>query len=80
MKRSALIKEVIIQTGQAKSAPEANRLFVQTFVDYFSQWDLQTWDTEVPAELAEKYRRSVGGPSQNVSVRFLIKDLDSLLR
>lgn len=79
MKRSQLINQIIVKCGLAETIPEANRMFVQNFVDYYLDWNLEKWDTEVPTDVAERFSRSVSY-SRGMSVRYLIKDLDAMLK
>lgn len=58
---------------------EANRIFVQTFVQYYFDWNLEKWDTEVPADIAETFMLTMGWAGPDLSVRYLIKDLDAVL-
>lgn len=75
MKKSQLIKEIIISSGLAASLSEASGIFAQTFVEYFFGWDLEKWDTEIPHDRAEMFKRKIGS-GRGISVRYLIKDLD----
>lgn len=79
MKKSQIITQIILNTGLAKSLIEANKIFVQTFVDHYLRWNLQKWDTEVPLEIAHSFIQNPG-TAQEMGVKFLIKDLDTRVR
>jgi hypothetical protein len=79
MKKSEIISSILIESGAAKDAAEAKRLFVQAFVDNYISWNLQRWDTEVPHADAQSYIDNVGS-ANGMSVKFLIKDLDHTLQ
>jgi hypothetical protein len=79
MKKSQLINDVIVRSGMAKSEVEANKIFVLTFAEYFADLNLRQWDSDVPTEVCQKFLHNLGR-AQGISVRYLIKDLDSMVK
>lgn len=79
MRKSEVINEIIVRSGIAKTITEANIIFVHAFVEHYLDWDLGKWDTQVPAHIVELFQKSVGN-GHGVSVRYLIKDLDTLMK
>lgn len=60
-----------------ESESEARIVFLQEFLDHFSHYSLRIWDIDIEESIAEGFIRAVG-QNPNVSVRYLIKDLDML--
>jgi hypothetical protein len=49
------------------------------FKIHFPTWNYDQWNSEVPENLAKNIINNVG-KNGNVSVRFIIKDLDTILK
>jgi hypothetical protein len=79
MKRSDLICQIIIKSGLAKTYPQAVSLFVQCFIENFRQKSLDHWDTEVPAELAQKFIREASAVDYS-NLHRVISDLEIFLK
>lgn len=79
MKKSELINLIIVKSGRAKTIDEANILFLQAFIEYYQEWSLTRWDTEVNPVYADAFFRTIG-QGVGISVRYLIKDLDTFLK
>lgn len=80
MRKSEIIKRILLNTKVAHDEEEAQRIFIQTFVDHYLALDLKKWDTEVADSFASSFIRLAGNTNHGISVRYLIKDLDTMLR
>jgi len=79
VKKSEIINKLIIQAGLADSVIDANRIFVQAFVDHYLDWNLARWDTDVTDATAHSYLHDLGS-ANGMTPKFLIKDLDTYLK
>jgi hypothetical protein len=79
MRRNQIICRIIVDSGLAKTYPQALSMFVQTFVENFRQQSLEHWDTHIPAELAEKFMNSVQKKT-DINIHSLINELDDFIK
>lgn len=72
-----LASQILVNAGKFASKTEALKSFREEFNLYFPQRDYDKWNKEIPEEVVANIINNVGKNS-SVSVRFLIKDLETI--
>jgi hypothetical protein len=72
-----LASQILVNAGKFSSKNEALKSFKDEFNLHFPQRDYDKWNKDIPDEVVQNIINNVGKNS-SVSVRFLIKDLETI--
>jgi hypothetical protein len=72
-----LASHILVNAGKFTSHADALDSFKAEFKTHFPQRDYEKWNKEIPEEVVANIINNVGKNS-SVSVRFLIKDLETI--
>lgn len=76
MRKSQLITRILLSAALAPDAVQADRLFLTTFTERYSESSLTEWDRDVPEYIANVFLSTVD--TEQIDVQDLIRDLDIL--
>ena len=74
-----IASQILVNASRFPSKDIATENIRSEFKIHFPFWTYENWNKEVPESLARSIITNVG-KNGNVSVRFIIKDLDTILK
>ena len=74
-----IASQILVNSSRFSSKDIAMENIRLEFKVHFPSWNYETWNREVSESLAKSIITNVG-KNGNVSVRFIIKDLDTILK
>jgi hypothetical protein len=74
-----IASQILVNSSKFPSKDVAMKSVRAEFKAHFPDWNYDSWNREVDEPLAKSIISNVG-KNGNVSVRFIIKDLDTILK
>jgi hypothetical protein len=74
-----IAKQILVNSKRFSTDAEALEQVKSEFREHFPSWDYDHWNREIPESISRNIINNVG-KNGNVSVKFVIKDLDTICK